>query len=376
MGTLFGHLALKFTSQRENLATEALCFIVRSSDTAKEALRGVFSRAGVEIPADLRWETQVGGDDDARPDLVGFDGTGTQRVLIEAKFWAGLTDKQPVVYLKRLPAGGTLCVVGPARRHLLLVTELKRKILEPKEALSYDEVSSSHETTVARVGDRNLVVLSWRGVLATIIAAAEQASEGTVAEDARQLQGLCDHEDSEAFLPVSTEELTAHGSYQRILQFCDLVDKLATQLEDHHLIDRKGLKAVAGKGYYGRYMRLRGVGVLLLCDIRKWAAYASTPLWLSVQGPTFKEAAQAHEILASLGHETPKRMYAARDGYPAVPLFVPNGVEEGAVLNALFGQIVEVGNVIAPLARSSGEQANAQPAASPEEAETNVGEQG
>lgn len=61
---------------------------------------------------------------------------------------------------------------------------------------------------------------------------------------------------------------------------------------------------------------VRGVGVVLLCDIRKWAAYASTPLWLSVQGPTFKEAAQAHEILAPFSHETPKKMYSARDGYP------------------------------------------------------------
>ena len=51
---------------------------------------------------------------ETRPDLVGLDRTmGKECVLIEAKFWAGLTDRQPKAYLDRLDPGKALLFVAP-----------------------------------------------------------------------------------------------------------------------------------------------------------------------------------------------------------------------------------------------------------------------
>ena len=49
-------------------------------------------------------------------------------MLIEAKFRAGLTDNQPMAYLKRLPANtpSALLFVAPAARLTTLWNELRR----------------------------------------------------------------------------------------------------------------------------------------------------------------------------------------------------------------------------------------------------------
>jgi hypothetical protein len=112
--SLLSHLATKFAAHEENWATEALGYILRRSPVARDTVRDLVGKLGVALPASLVYANQVSGDDDARPDLVARDDQGTQRLLIEAKFWAGLTEHQPVTYLERLSLGqGGL---GHARR--------------------------------------------------------------------------------------------------------------------------------------------------------------------------------------------------------------------------------------------------------------------
>ena len=62
-----------------------------------------------------RIRTQAAGEDGAKPDLAGWDQDDQLRVLIEAKFWAGLTAQQPVVYLRTTSEGSTT-VRAPVRR--------------------------------------------------------------------------------------------------------------------------------------------------------------------------------------------------------------------------------------------------------------------
>lgn len=112
--SLFAHLALQFGSQPENLATEALGYVLQHSETARAAVRDLVRGLGSTIDDDLTYATQSSGEDLARPDLVGRSSTGAEPLLIEVKFWAGLTENQPVAYLARLPAGGTLLMAAPA----------------------------------------------------------------------------------------------------------------------------------------------------------------------------------------------------------------------------------------------------------------------
>jgi hypothetical protein len=108
---LFGHLATQFATSPENLATESLNYILQSPTARRAMVTFLGQAAGVELDERYTFRTQVGGTDAAVPDLVGFDSNGDQSLIIEAKFWAGLTDNQPVGYFNRLPAGNSGALV-------------------------------------------------------------------------------------------------------------------------------------------------------------------------------------------------------------------------------------------------------------------------
>ena len=59
--TVFGHLALHFTVHPENLATEALAFILQNSPAASVAFSKFIRLAGIACPETLRFDSQQAG---------------------------------------------------------------------------------------------------------------------------------------------------------------------------------------------------------------------------------------------------------------------------------------------------------------------------
>jgi hypothetical protein len=80
----------------------------------------------VELSPHLNYRSQVTDVETGQPDVVGTDPAGADQLVIEAKFWAGLTEKQPGGYVERLGVGkpGVVLVVAPAARLLTLWPEL------------------------------------------------------------------------------------------------------------------------------------------------------------------------------------------------------------------------------------------------------------
>lgn len=345
--TLFAHLALQFGSHPENLATEALGYVLQRTPTARHALRDLLRGLGSSIEEELAYATQATGDDDARPDLVGRNSVGAEPLVIEVKFWAGLTENQPLAYLDRLPEGGTLLFVAPAARGALLWAELRRRCVGAGRDFTDESRSGAH---IASTGGRRLVSLSWRHLLAAIRVQLEAQNERAAVEDIAQLEGLCDRMDSTAFLPLSPEELTS-SVYRRVVELGKIVDDVTIALVAKGLASTKSLRTSAFNGVYGRYLALRGTPCLLSCDTRNWVKLAPTPLWLSVFGPKWSKSdpAAAHRALAPLEAEHPKTVFEGEDGFPAVALFVPTGAERDTVIQQVIEQIASVGALIAPL---------------------------
>lgn len=129
MSSVLGHLALAFAPSPENLATEALAYVLGRSRSARDTLSGLAWDLTSLPPTPLVFHTQAGRSDGSIPDLVGEDVYGNQHLVIEAKFWAGLTDRQPINYLDRLPTpGGLVLVIAPERRFETLWPELQQRI--------------------------------------------------------------------------------------------------------------------------------------------------------------------------------------------------------------------------------------------------------
>src|SRR5271157_5485929 len=100
--TVFGNICAK-SPHPENESTEALRYILSKSKTAALAFERFVKDCGSDIPAISWFESQYVSQEGGIPDLRCLDERGETRVLVENKFWAGLTENQPIAYLKLLP---------------------------------------------------------------------------------------------------------------------------------------------------------------------------------------------------------------------------------------------------------------------------------
>ena len=86
MTTVFSHIVQKrFSQVNEDVATDALAFILQSSNPARNGMMRLLRGVIAEMPT-LEFRTQqVEGS--IRPDMWGFD-EWQPRVYVENKFWA------------------------------------------------------------------------------------------------------------------------------------------------------------------------------------------------------------------------------------------------------------------------------------------------
>jgi hypothetical protein len=190
--TLFGHLATKFGTQAENLATESLSYILNGSSVAKQALLHFVAQAVEPLRrATLVFQPQLAGADGAIPDLVGLDPLRRQVLVIEAKFWAGLTDNQPLAYLNRLPddQSGLLLFVVPGQRVPLLWPDLLRR------CAAGGHVLTNHRSLgMGFEADAALALVSWRTLLGTLAQSVEQAGGRTPSAISASFRGCTEQQ--------------------------------------------------------------------------------------------------------------------------------------------------------------------------------------
>jgi hypothetical protein len=337
--TLFGYLAHRFASHPENLATEALCYVLTESTAATAAFcRYLFQLGGPNLNI-TSFETQGADTDGAIPDLVGRGIQGDLSLLVEAKFWAGLTEHQPVTYLQRLQAArpGVLMFIAPARRIASLWPELKNRCRFAEFELEREASPSSGFRLAYLPDGRCLCLTSWDSLLDALLQSLDSEGSTQLAADLRQLQGLCGRMDDEAFLPLRSEELSP-AIATRSLQYCRLVDDVTTVLVNEKLASVDGLRATGGGSWYGRYLRLSEFGCCLQYNADYWSRIRETPIWLTIKDKNWKHSHSFKEaLLDAKGQDN--IVLLEHENKILVPLTVRCGVERQVVLEELLSQM-------------------------------------
>ena len=206
--TLFAHITPRLTDRIEDVAVEALGYILSQSPAARNALTDTLKAGGIEVGSIDSVQTQVIGEEGEIPDLVCFDENRAKRVLIEAKFWAGLTQNQPNQYLKRLPQDtpAALLFVAPAARLETLWPELRKRAEQEHELTVESETGDLRVAAVAG-GERRLLLTSWAALLDRMATRSGANADRAAEADIRQLRGLTARMDADAFLPWRSEDL-------------------------------------------------------------------------------------------------------------------------------------------------------------------------
>ncbi len=342
--SLMAHLVPRLTSQVENAATEALAYILNSSSECMTALNDLLQEGGFAIEPIARAGTQVTYEDGSRPDMAGYDKNSVTCLLVEAKFWAALLEGQASGYSRHLdqPGPAVMMLISPEVRIPNLWVEIRRQMEGEGTVEIMEPTPGVRRAKVVRTepGDTELQVMlvSWTRLLNRMDALA---SDDAAKSDIRQLRGLAQRADAEAFLPLHIEDMNPIFA-RRMVEYNRLVDDVVdSRGVSQGWMSVKGLMATSRRWGYGRYFRYSDNSIArdmwFGINLGLWAEEADTPLWLGMYEPIRIDMEAIGRKL-----ELPTRQYS---GGVWLPILLKTGVEYHEVLDNVASQLKRIGEI-------------------------------
>lgn len=334
------HTLLSFITQRhtiglEDVATDALCFILSRSQTALNALSDFLGDEAGPLPivSAQPWAADTHG---AVPDLACFDEDDQVVTLIESKFWAPLTRHQPVTYWEGLSFDNPSVLLFLAPDYRInqgsLWDELEARLKRAGHELIPTRATESLITASAKDGQRRLMLTSWRLLLDQMAQVALTGKDWQASFEICELQGLA-------------ARAIAGGNPRRDANLRNLIREAVRRVEQSGWANTRGLTVGQGFGYYVRYLRLAGAYAWLGIDYKAMAQTPDKPLWLSFYADNDEVTIdRVRGLLGDLGK--PGLEWRSRE--VSVPIDLPPGADREAILYAIIGQLERIGQLIDP----------------------------
>ncbi len=351
MSTVFSHIVQKRLSQEnENVATEALYYILNSSEAARKGIMKLLRGVEKKMP-DLRFRTQQN-EGSSRPDMQGCDDEGKPRVFVENKFWAGLTENQPISYLRSLAAytqPTMLIVVGPEARKETLWREISGRLCDDKIGGTQETVVGIFRTVKTSIGPI-LALTSWKSLLDAL--ESEVADDKSARSDLVQLQALCEAADSEACLPISSEESSNQRTPALVLQLSSIWESAVEMAVTQGILNLKGTTRQAAAERIGRYAYFgakRNSGIWLGIHFELWKKHGRTPLWAVFSSGEWGRADEVRALLESWAAR--ERIFATShdDGSFVLSLDIKHGADKDEVVTGIVVRLKKIADALAAL---------------------------
>ena len=329
--SLLAHLAWRFPGATEDIATEALQYILSKQDGAQTALADLLRSGGADPEPMDSFDTQRVYQRSKKPDLVAFN-EEREVLLVESKFWALLTSQQPNGYLrlmmKDLPNAKNLLFIVPEVRQDELWKELREQA--GKEFRVTDERTAGGVRSAA-VGsdDHRLMLTSWHTLLDGL------KRNGTdVDGDLRQLRGLCaPARDDEPLGCVDIVDDT--GELSKVDHYKAFLGDAVALAESRGIIDTKGLSYGVGGSSYGRYIHFVNAAGERFATAYAWVGFnfarTGSPfsLWF-IAGSNAKREAIRAQMAGELD----------QDGHVSIPISATAGY--AYVREEVVGKLKEI----------------------------------
>jgi hypothetical protein len=345
MSRVLSHIIQKrFSKVNEDVATDALAYILESSSAANNGMRKLLRGLIPDLPA-LTFRTQEA-EGTIRPDMWGYDGPEL-RVFLENKFWAGLTDNQPVNYLKELAKcskQSALLVVAPHVRRHTLWAELQRRMSDAGITCEDNGDSAGIEYSARTSMGPMVALTSWDNILSLL--EHESADDLEARGDLVQLRSLCDAADIDAFAPLSREEITDQRTPALILQLSSICEDVSNLGISESVIDHKGTRPQASSERIGRYTYMatdgevdKRAGAWIGIHFRLWKQHGVTPLWAVFHNTEWGQAQIMRDYLEPWATKEGIFTTIDSDGSFAIALDLPHAQEKDAVVRAVVDRL-------------------------------------
>ena len=301
--TLLSFVARQHTSALEDVATNALFYILSRSASARSALSDFLGdeRRPLPIAETKPWAADEHG---AVPDLTCRDADGEVVAFVEAKFWAPLTHHQPVTYWEELPDDmpSVLLFLAPDFRidQGSLWDELVGRLHKECHQLGPAVRRESLVAASAKVGKRRLMLASWRLLLDSMAERTKKEGDTQAHFQIADLQGL-------------TDAAINGDNPKRDENLKKLIAEAVNRLKQSGWANTDRLSVGQGDDFYGRYLRLAGASAWLGIDYRAVKQIPDKALWL-----TFGHYSDASVSVDALRAAWAARLHPNWNGVPGM----------------------------------------------------------
>ena len=334
--TLLSFIAQRHTYGLEDVATDALAFILSRSTPAKEALSEFLGDEHGPLPIAKAqpWAIDEHG---AVPDLACLDEDGNLVVLIESKFWAPLTYHQPVTYWQGLPADQRAVLLFLAPDHRVnqgaLWDELEVRLRDAGHELSHAHRDRGLINATSKDDQRRLMMTTWHLLLDKMARRAREDGDTQACFEIAELQGL-------AASAIEGDKPTRDENLKQ------LITESVKRVEQSKWADTHGLSSGRGIDYYGRYLRLGGAFAWLGIDYKAVRQMPEKPLWLSFYGGYEVDVVVNVEEVRNRLKGLTETGLEWRSGEVYLPIVLPPGADRDKTLDDIVTQLEHVAELI------------------------------
>ena len=333
-GSLLAYLYPRIRGSQEDVATLSLSYLLAQSDILCSAFTKALSmHLHLSPDTSIHYNTQVIGQQRERPDIVGVDENGVERIICEAKFFAALTENQPNGYLRRLVGieNSGLIFLCPESRRVGLWKQVISLI--PGEAELIDDMC-------VKTGSTHVSIISWTEVLDTLLLAVDRSAP-ELKDDLLQLIGFCKEMENTSFVPFKNEDFgtdIAKG-IDRYYMVIDSVTELLLR-QDRYTASKKGLRATPLWNGHIQYIKVNGLCLGINFNRELWKKDSSvyTPFWLLLKNEAWKLSEPLVAYLNSLPAQQTERNH---DGDLFIALEAPVGCTLEETADALAKEILK-----------------------------------
>lgn len=310
--SLLSHIASNFISEYENVANSSITYLLNKYPASREVLKNMLQID--DVPS--YFVTELATKSNGRPDVTGLDINGNKQIIIEGKFWANLTDNQPINYLKELPENGRLLFLLPEKRKISLDVEIKKRL---------------------NGKDEKIYIFSWNEFLDLVEVENNKNHNQALISDIRQLKELCSKMDDEGMPPLSQSDLDPMNG-RVAYQFASLIDECKPILKEWEETDFKKLTASSSTGWNGFYFRAFDFGCKLYFSSYKWfSTNTSTPIWLDIYDKDFKTSQKIYHFLNNFDSQN-----SYNEDYTSYGIELQTGMDKAQIIKHIETKIKEV----------------------------------
>lgn len=343
--SLLSFITQRYTSDVEDVATDALALVLSRTDSARGLLSGLLAEnCGTSPIRKVRsWGMVAHG---AVPDLACWDSDDELVAFIESKFWAPLTRHQPVTYWEKLSHDrpSVLLFLAPASRvdDGSLWGELEKRLQAEGHKLGSANRIDNLITAPSKTCQRRLMLTSWESLLGKLAHSAKDNGCDQASFEIAELQGLA-------------ADATRGENPMRAANLKRLVTIAVERVEQSGWANTDGLSASKGFIRYeskrfdfdGRYLRLGSAFAWVGIDFAA-AKCKESPVWLSFRDSP-SVSLNLEEVRGRLGSLAEPGL-EWRSHRVCAPIVLPATGDREAVLDAMVDQLTCIAKCLGPKA--------------------------